>query len=114
MKKKVTFATEKRSRLEDYAKQEDMNLTEVINYIIDCHFENIERSDKAESIDSTALKRIEDKLDSLLLQDSKPKKTVKNKGKYQEIVKCIKDNAQDIGAVALIELMDIIPELKTK
>ncbi|KPA15193.1 hypothetical protein MHK_004601, partial [Candidatus Magnetomorum sp. HK-1] len=58
-------------------------------------------------------KRIEDKLDSLLLRENKPANPLKNKSKYQEIVKCIKENAQDIGAVALIELMDIIPELKS-
>ncbi|KPA16348.1 hypothetical protein MHK_003443 [Candidatus Magnetomorum sp. HK-1] len=111
MKKKVTFGTdpEKRSKLEDHAKQKNMNLTDVLNYILDCHFEKVESLGDSEN----ALKRIEDKLDLLLLQDSKPKKTAKNKGKYQEIVKCIKDNAQDIGAVPLIELMDIIPELKT-
>jgi hypothetical protein len=108
MKPKVSFSTvpEKKLILEDYAKQKDMNLTEVLNYIIDCHFDKVEHSENS-------LKRIEDKLDSLLLRNSKPNKPLNNKGKYQEIVKCIQDNAQDIGAVALIELMDIIPELKT-
>jgi len=66
MKKKVTFGTdpEKRSKLEDYAKQKNMNLTDVLNYIIDCHFEKVESFGDREN----ALKRIEDKLDLLLLQ----------------------------------------------
>ncbi|KPA15270.1 hypothetical protein MHK_004521 [Candidatus Magnetomorum sp. HK-1] len=108
MKVKVSFSTaqEMKSKLEDYANQKDKNLTDVLNYIINCHFKGIEHSENA-------LKRIEDKVDSLLLRDSNPSKPVKNKGKYQETVKCIKNNAQDIGAVTLLELMDIIPELKT-
>ena len=107
MKKKVSFdiESEMRSKLDDYAKRQSLTLTGVLLYIINCHFDNMDNED--------SLKRIEDKIDLLLLQENKPADPLKNKGKYQEIIQCIKENAQDIGAVALVELMDIIPELKS-
>jgi hypothetical protein len=82
-----------------------LGLTGVLLYIIDCHFDNMDNDN--------SLKRIEDKIDLLLLQENKPADPLRNKGKHQEIVQCIQKNAQDIGAVALIELMDIIPELRS-
>ena len=107
MKKKVSFDIESamKSRLDDYAKGQHMNLSSTLNYIIGCHFDKVDHNEDT-------LNRIEDKLDALILKDNKPVKSLKNDGEYKKIVNCIQKNVQDIGAVALIELIDIIPELK--
>ena len=107
MKKKVSFdiESEMKSKLDDYAKRQNESFAGVLNYIINCHFDMID--------DNNTLKRIEDKIDLLLLRENNPDDPLKNKGKYQKIVQCIKEHSQDIGAVALIELMDIMPELNS-
>ena len=107
MKAKISFDTETamKEKIAEYAKQQNMTRTGVLNYIVNCHFDRIDQS-------ADTLKRLEDKIDTLLLQDNRQTKS-NNKNNYQKIVNCIKDNSQDIGAVALIELIDIIPELKS-
>ena len=108
MKAKISFDTETamKTKIAEYARQQNMTLTGVLNYIVNCHFDRIDQS-------ADTLKRLEDKIDTLLLQDNRQTKNNNNKDNYQKIVKCIKDNSQDICAVALIELIDIIPELKS-
>ncbi|KPA11507.1 hypothetical protein MHK_008285, partial [Candidatus Magnetomorum sp. HK-1] len=66
MKKKVSFdiESEVRSKLDDYAKRQNLSLTGVLLYIINCHFDNMDNEN--------TFKRIEDKLDSLLLRENKP------------------------------------------
>jgi len=105
MKTKMSFDTETamKEKIAEYAKQQNMTLTGALNYIVTNHFDKIDNN-------ADTLKRLEDKIDTLLLQGSRP---LKDKGDYQKIVTCIKNNAQDIGAVALIEFIDIIPELRT-
>jgi hypothetical protein len=107
MKAKISFDIESamKEKITEYAKQQNMTLTGVLNFIVNCHFDRIDQS-------ADTLKRLEDKIDTLLLQDNSQTKS-NNKDNYQKIVKCIKDNAQNIGVVALIELIDIIPELKS-
>ncbi|KPA10725.1 hypothetical protein MHK_009070 [Candidatus Magnetomorum sp. HK-1] len=109
MKKKISFEIDSamKLKLDDYTKKQNLNLTKALNYIISCHFEKIEHGEE------NSLKRIEDKLDSLLLQESKPKDSIKNKDNYQKIIQFIIKNAQNFEVIGLIELMDIIPELKT-
>ena len=121
MNEKISFDIHpsNKLKLKDIAKKENISLSVLVSTIVKDYLEinnatktqpvNITENATNTQYDASALQRIEDKLDYLLVQDKKPNM---KKDIYSKIINCVKANKQHIGVVALVELMDIIPELR--
>ena len=122
MNEKITFDIHpsKKLQLKESAKKNKMSLSQYLNNIVIAYLENENNQIESESeseqnnsvkSDHEILKRIEDKLDYLLIHHNPPQHIENDI--HSKLVSCIKSNKKHIGVLAMVEFMEIFPELRT-